>query len=346
MGLLHKLRNIGGKITLLPVHQTYVQPGGYNAEIEYLVFPNGKISILARYGAKKGGFSYHEALDKYRDLIQYQAELIARKLPMPEIERIVIEYDHAAEKAMVLKTSPWTGKNALDLLQELDEEKDKDQIQELVREIYKILMPVVNDRLAGWETKVGIDPRCSNFTVDEAGKMWFVDIFPPRYRRQGQPIIEWPEPKSDMGRKLGYFKHYDVRGIILCATAQLARVKPRLKYDFEAWVFEYLKTEFNEEEIKEFKTMLEDSVWRKLRNSLQGGDLPTARRLIEAADQEKICGLEYNVYALRELALEMAAMGKMEMRELDDFFRASHFEDILPVATIEALKKRLLKCLT
>lgn len=334
------------KQDLVPAYQVLLEKGGYNAEIMYAAFADGRTEVTARYGAKKGGFTYNEALDKYRDLLQYQLELETCRVPLPKILKIVIEYDHAAERAMVLKTSAWTGKDVHCLLGELDARRDRKKILSLVRQMCRILVPLCKDRLAGWETRVGIDPRASNFTLDERGKMWFVDLFPPRYRKQGQPIIEWPEPKNELGRRLGYFKHYDVRGIMLCTMAQLARVKPELKADFEAGVIGEMSKAFSPKEKKDFASGLAAAPWKRIRGlARRKGN--SARALmantIRGAVAEKVFGIDYYVYTLREIALELAGLGWLKKDSLEKFFRDSHFEDELPGAVLAELAERLVK---
>lgn len=330
-----------------PYFEAFCLPGGINSKIVYERYPTGKILVVARYGEKKGSFTFHEASDVYRDLLQYQAELKARKVPLPPIERILIEYDHAAERASVLKVAPWTGFDVQGLIREANPTRDQRNILRYAREMARILVPVCKDRLAGWETKVGIDPRCSNFTVDQRGKMWFVDLFPARYRKHGQPIIEWPEPKNELGRRLGYFKHYDVRGIALCTIAQLSRALPALRIDFETVVVRELSRAMSPSERETFERDLKKTPWHRLRKLLRvkkptPDTLAAIRGLIERAATEQVFGVEYNVYTLRELALELAASGRMGAEQLEAFFKASHFEDDLPEATIRDLQNRLL----
>jgi hypothetical protein len=324
------------------LYHAYAQKGGVNSEIVYKHHTDGSKKTIARYGAKKSGFSIEHVVERIRDLVAYQKELEAHDVPMPPIEDIVLEHNVLDSHTVIVKTSPWTGKDVKKILQERDAIVDRDYIESLVRDMCTIIKPVCKARLQGWETKVGIDPRCTNFTVDSDGKMWFVDLFPARYRKEGVPIVEWPEPKTDLGVQLGYFKHFDVRGIILCKTAQLARIMPSLKDMFERVTFEEMCEVMSSEEQEEFTQEFKKAPWLCLRKAIQGkasgGELVS---IIDGSLDNNIFGLNYNVYTLRETALELAFLNIISRDELEQFFKQSHFEDELHTSVLESLQKTL-----
>jgi hypothetical protein len=333
---------------LAPLLSAYVWRGGINSEIVYHHYADGTKKTVARYGAKKSGFTLEEAIEMMKDLVEYQTQLEAHGVPLPAIEKIAVEHDsREGNRAVLVKVSPWTGKEVRRIIQEANVETQLPLIEKLVRDMCAILKPLCAVRRSGWDVKVGIDPRCTNFTVDPQGQMWFVDLFPPRYHKEQGRIVEWPEPQSELGKQLGAFKHFDVRGIILCTTAQLARIKPELKDFFEKIVVEEMKDIMTVAEYEEFVAELKETPWMRLRTllatrvPLDSKHYTEAVEIITTAAQKEVFGVRYSIYTLRELALELAFAGVLSQDELDWFFKNSHFEDELPGEVIKNLERWL-----
>lgn len=334
-------------VGLTPLFQVLSRGRGINSEILYHQYPSGEKKVVARYGTLKKKVALAEAEEMVKDLLLYHEELEKRNIPLPKIEQTKLEYDYNLERAVVVKITPWSGAELRHLIQRAHPVKDIGVLEEYVREMLSIISRVGSERHASWETVVGIDPRCSNFTLDEQGKMWFVDLFPPRYRKNGIPLVEWPEPKSEIGRNLSHFKHFDVRGILLCTTAQLARTQPTLKTFFESVVYDEAKKMMSELEYAEFLRGIDESPWMQLREILQSGKKLSAAQMEEALDiistaaEKKVFDVEYSVYTLREIALELAQAKIISPDELKNFFSLSHFEDTLPQAISDLLENNL-----
>ncbi len=328
-----------------PSFHAIEQYGGVNSDIVYHHYPNGEKKVVARYGTRKGGFSPEEAIEMAESIMEYQQLLEKRGVPLPPIEKVIHEYSHRDKRAIVVKTSQWTGHEIKKIIKQSHATEEKQLIFDLVQEIFSVLIPVCADRHEGWEITVGIDPRCTNFTLDTEGKVWFVDLFPPRYRKDGVPMVEWPEPKNELGRRLGHFKHYDIRGIALCAFEQLCRIKPALREEFERLTMLFCQQSMSPQEYVLFVQELEKTPWIRLRALLKdsGADAKDAiRDIILSAPHEIVFGVQYYVYSLREIALELAAAGRMTHDELEEFFKASHFEDYLPDEVLKGLQSRLI----
>lgn len=307
---------------------------GINSEVLHHHYPDGAKKVHMRYGAQKGGFLLREATEAIHDIVEYQSQLTKRSVPMPPIDQIALEYSPTHERAVVAKTSLWVGAELRTVFESADPTRDQRTLAGYISKMMKIIKPICQERRRGWEVEVGIDPRCSNFTVDEKGKMWFVDLFPTRYRKNGKPIIEWPAPKSLQGKKLGYFKHFDVRGILLCMMAQLARAKPELKHYFESIILREAKHSMNKKEYHAFHTGIAETPWRRLSAVLRHGNMKDAARakaqqIIRGAYRARVFGVSYGIYTLRELALELAQAKFISQNELESFFKQSHFEDAL-----------------
>lgn len=331
-------------INFSPLYKAWTQEVGINSSIlVHHYYDSRESKVVIKFGVQKGGFDFEESVEMMNDIVTYQKYLERHNVPLPRIEDIMLEYNPVNSKAAISKTSPWTGNDIEKVVESCNHITDKNKIADLVTGMCKIMLPVAENRLSGWETEVGIDPRASNFTQDRSGKIWFVDLFPPRYRKKGEPIVEWPEPKNKLGKELGYFKHFDVRGIILCTTAQLARVKPELKEFFENIVFEGFKKAMTDSEYREFQSELADTPWMRLRRSIKqtSFDSQGIEKIIRNAANQKVFGVNYYIYILRELALELAQAGLISRKEMKEFFKDSHFEDKLPDENIEALEDKL-----
>lgn len=329
-------------IHFAPIGEVFGLKGGVNSEIRYIRSPLGALTVEARYGAKKGGFLHTEALNWSDDIATYHQELARRGLPLPPLAGMIIELDRASERAVIVKTSPWSGHDVSHLLEHTPVGQDPGTVSRLVQQMCAVLVPICAERHNGWETVVGIDPRCSNFTVDENGRMWFVDLFPPRFRKNGIPIVEWPRPQSDEGFRLGLFKHFDVRGIALTAIAQLARVLPQRKVNFEKEVLAGLKPALGPGEAEELIASLTASPWLRVREALTvNAPASEISEIIKAAPKTTVFGVPYGTYSLREIALELASGGRMSRPDLEDFFRSSHYEDALTAEHISSLTAQL-----
>lgn len=332
-----------------PLSDEYRRPGGVNSEIRYIRESDGRILVQARYGAKKGGMTYLEASRMVEHLDLYQDLLEKSGVSMPKIYGMVIEHDVRTGRAVLSKTCLWTGYDFQELLERVDVAADPELIRFLVKGMCKLLVGICKSRYRGWETRVGIDARCSNFTVDGNGKTWFIDLFPPRFRIKGRPMVEWPAPKTELGRQLGHFKHFDVRGIILSAASQLARVRPEYREFLEQEVILGIKPALSKRELKEFETGLSQAPWRIIRDWLQGNASMSPAQFSKVLKMP-VFGINYGIYAWRDAAIEFAAQGIISHQELEQFFRDSHFEDRISkaqekqlLASLNAMYKRAAK---
>lgn len=336
------------KSFLFPLSKTYIQRGGFNSEILHVHYTDGGKKVVKRIGAKRGGFSLERAKEIAYDVIRYQNLLIDLGVPMPPVEKVNLEYSVVDEQTTILVTSEWTGIDIEIVLNAWHSEHDPEgeTLVPLIRELCTVLKRVCKDTISVWEVQTGIDPKPSNFTLDETGKLWYVDPFPPRYHKEGIPIIEWTEPKTELGRTLGYFKYFDIRGLILGFTSQLARIRPELKTLFEMVTLQEFSDVVSAYDYKNFLSELATTPWRMLREILiispfSEDNRQYAIELICNSSQKKICGVDYSVYTLREIALELASCGQMSKDDLERFFRDSHFEDDMRDEKLTSLQRTL-----
>jgi len=302
---------------------------GVNSEVSFSSTARGEPAIVKRLGAKKGEFSREEAESVAADVLAYHSLLVKAGVPVPEVLSLSIEVDPITHRASIVKTMRWKGEDLTVLIASHSHEEQA--LRDIIGKMVRTIEPLLRQHI-GFELPVGIDAHVSNFTLHQDA-LHFVDIFPPRFRKNGRPIVEWPAPKSILGHELGFFKHFDLRGVMLVMSAQLARIAPRQKAFLESVLLEAF-AKIVPKELAEMQAELEQSPWIRIRAllasvTLSAEQLREAVRIIKEAPHTRIFGVRYNVYALREIALELASAGSLTEAELEAFFQRSHFEDEL-----------------
>lgn len=314
---------------------------GKNSEIREHHYPDGSRFVVTRLGSRKGGFTFEEAQTISQRVARYHKELTDLGVPVPELKSMYVEYEPSIDRSVVVKSSPWAGHELYSIIRTADVEKDLEYVESLVRKIAKILGLLYKDRIDDWHTKVGIDPHTSNFVVNHKGEVSYVDLFPPRIRENGTPLVEWPAPLSKEGFELGYFKHFDMRGIILTTIQHLSRAKPELSEYFKEVILSEFKTLIPPTLFNPFVDELMKTPFMSAREHLRERNIDTLHNLIGSTPTAIVFETPYTASALREIALAFATHGHMNGDELDAFFLASHCEDTLPSETTESLIKTL-----
>ena len=277
---------------------------GKNSEIREHHYPDGSRFVVTRLGARKGGFSFEEAHVIAGRVQRYHDELTACGIPVPPLTTIYVEYEPSIDRSVVVKSSPWAGHEIYSILRKADIVRDAAYIEMLVRNIARILTLLYAHRIDDWHTSAGIDPHTSNFVVNDAGVVSYVDLFPPRIRENGIPLVEWPAPLSIEGFELGYFKHYDIRGIILTAIQHLSRAKPELADYFKELVLSEFKKIIPTELFEPFVDELMRTPFMSARTLLSTHSPetlhPPMRSLIAEAQTAIVFETPYTASALRE----------------------------------------------
>ena len=336
-----------GLLQFRPAYQAWTQTEGANSSI--LIHHHeaeNLLKVVSRFGHKKGGFTFDEAVMVLDDVFAYRQELEELGVPMPVIEDMYVEYHSRDKRAEIARISEWTGNDVSKILRHIVMPKHREYLEAIALDMCNILSLVCHDRLKGYETRLGIDPKCNNFTLDRKGDMRFVDIFPPRLRKNRIPLVEWPQPQSDLGRDLGYFKHYDVRGIMLGLLAQASRIRPDLRAVLESLILENFRSIFSEKEFKEVVKEYVTLPWLNFRELIKDENvrllnLDAIEEIIRRAPETLVYGVNYHAYALRELAVECGYAGLMSQKELNEFFNKSHFENALSKKLIAELQEIL-----
>ncbi|MDD5110329.1 MAG: hypothetical protein PHI63_03890 [Patescibacteria group bacterium] len=171
------------------------------------------------------------------DMVAYAEQLNAAGVPAPvPLETCPIRYED--DDALYLVTiDPDVGDDVETHIREGEEGNClrivRDML-EIVGELFRQTTPTGTSELV-----IGIDPKPANFVRDHSRAMSYVDLMPPRFRKLGRPIVEYPEPKSRRGFDLAYFRHYDQRGLLEVLRTQLCRLRPSCRREFVGAIQEF-----------------------------------------------------------------------------------------------------------
>lgn len=342
----------GGKIT-------FQVREGYNSFI-HIIEIGGIEKVYKVIGAKKGAFSYCEAKTLAYALIRYHRLLKATGLKIPALEKIVLLVDRTKlvdKKTELVIVSPYVGEDAEVLLRETE---DKDRIASLVTEMMESLKSLLeyrhvaaspigmglrtssfkcvldDSKICQHQVTVGIDSKPANFCKSN-GTMYLVDFFPPRFRQVDKVLVEVPFPKTQIGYKLGYWKHFTACGILHVFLSQLCRIKPALREDFEELILGTLSRFSGIEDC--VGNYFRDSCWRAVRIALKAHDPMSVIRIVTEMGPA-------DIYRMREIAAELAFAEVMTAEAFEAFYKASHFEDELPIELVSTLRDLLIKSLS
>jgi len=207
---------------------------GFNSEVTF-----ERISSLTQYqvtkkiGARRGELAFSEAVELVVDITEYQSQLQSIGIPIPPIKELDVKYFPETEKASIVLLTPWVGDDVESVMLSLNQNRDQKIIEWIIKEMCHIVLMACTKRTKDGELSVGIDAKANNFTViiDNSGRrtMSYIDQYPPRYWKNGVPIIEWIPLKSVLGKELGRFKYFDWRGVLLTLTSQLMNSRDVLK---------------------------------------------------------------------------------------------------------------------
>lgn len=126
---------------------------------------------------------------------------------------------------------------AIVVLIESDEGKDGDafltqadvgETRLLVENLLDTIEPVLQTHEQG-NLSVGIDPKPSNFAKNGSGHFSYVDTTPPRFRRNGEVLVDLPVPTHPQAWQLCYWRAFTVEGVLMTLYTQLCRLRPDLR---------------------------------------------------------------------------------------------------------------------
>lgn len=305
--------NVSGRVQVLP--------SGYNTDVTLVVKDNGDKEVIKVIGVKKSLPDEQTAREFTFDVVTYR-DLLARvgNDQVPEITDAYLLWNKGENRWQVVYHMPYVGKDVGGIIKEA---KDYAEIEEMLEKMLEFIGLFFNDLFSSpFEINVGIDPKPANFAILR-NKVYFFDFVPPRYRKNNVAMVESPPPVTEQGFELGYFKHFDIRGILMILQSQLSRLRPEWRSTFKQLIIERAPDCA--------KGFLKDGIWNKFANVSRR----KAKRIVaDFTDRD--------IYIMREIVADLAEVRGYSSEEVDKFFRLSHFEDGIKTDRLLMLKSLLL----
>ena len=258
------------------------------------------------------------------DIVAYYQALKNIGVITPENDIRIIKNGQRYDLVII---SPFCGHNVSSRIRSGTEKECLDTISSILAIVKRFFLhPVSSDSS---ELVCGLDPKPDNFTLDRAGQMHYVDLMPPRYRKDGRAIVEFPPPSSPAGYDLAYFRHFDSRGILLVLRTQLCRIRHDLRPQILELLTDFSRG-FNNPCLKDY---FDDFPGERF---ISAG--PSERKeIIERLGDE-------DIYLIRDIATQVACENPLHFDRgwIEDIFHLTHFYDDVPAAeNIKEIKKKL-----
>jgi hypothetical protein len=308
MELLDFLRSTFGKDALIEE----LESGFYS---KVMLVSHGDKAVVKLFKDREGmRLSVDSATILGRRIKTYHGLLRDRGIVVPERLDWVIEIDSVTNRPHLILFQPYCGVSAGRILLQGD-----------VVTCRKVTVGILNTLEPLFATlneleDLGIDAKADNFTT-LGGPYTFVDLIPPRYSENGNFLIEYPEPKTEVGRSLGRWRYYSREGVLTVLLTQLARIQSKLLWEFVEVIEEWLSSRCYQKEV----------------DYLQQSTHEISSSLIENSK---------NPVKLRLFMCALASRNGTSQTEVDNFFRLTHFEDVLSDKVINKAQQQLISLCT
>jgi len=313
----------GGELKILGIPYTVERTflDSYNSYVLKAKHPDGSAEVIKIYFEKRK-LTKKQATIFVGHVLTYCDKLRNLKVCLPPDKGIVLLPING--RLVVIHISPFMGESLERNFRFAESEKDIIKNMKMTFDCLGDLMK--KDK--GDRMNVGIDLIPRNFVSDDGKKAIYVDLVPPKIKVGSNYLLEIPEPKDPLTRKIGIFRHYSKLGVMIVFLVQLCRLKPHYYQVYENEITAYLERIGQESTLRKFQNRL---VKRSV--TATSADIPVIKSLSFK-----------NIYDLREIACFYAYQGLITKEELRDFFSDSHFQDKpLTKKVVNELKKRLIK---
>jgi len=207
-------------------------PSGYHAKV--FLLNQSALPVVLKIISKPELADGQLARQLLADMGLYADELRRIGVQSPSIDAQLLFSD--GQWHLVI-TSPYRGLDVSTTIASAPAEHSLNVVTDILTLLRQFFLhPVATQSL---ELQVGVDPKPANFTRDEQNQLNFVDTMPPRARRDGQPIVEFPIPQSAAGYQVAYFRHFDMRGILVVLQTQLCRLRPQSRSEFRSTIRQF-----------------------------------------------------------------------------------------------------------
>lgn len=328
-----------------------VRKQGFHSEVRCITVPSsGERKAVKHIGLHAKGFPIAQAIALAEEIRIYQNKLQAIRIPMPALEEIRIGYNLGGDTACIIVSTPWAGDDIPVCLSRSYPHRHKIRTGWLAREICRVLLLACRYRNEYGYMHVGIDAKAANFTLawSPTGKpmLWYVDQFPPRYWHGESPLIDAHPIQTPVAMELGLFKYFDWRGVLLTFISQFSRLKPQFRKHIEAIALQYFGASIGDDGYTKFQMEYARLPWIRLRAALRDGSTKQAETILYESVWEKVCGVRYGPYTLREIVLEFCLHGLIASDTMETMYRDLHWEDgELPYDVWHEIQKDLCRSL-
>lgn len=273
------------------------------------------IGDLKRPKEKKINLTSAQATWLGNSIALYEGQLKAAGMLMPSgFNWLIDQLDEDPSHYFLIVRQQFVGRQNAKV--ELKAANSETQIQQITGDILMAMEPIFLKENLG---QLGIDPLPENFLYYQGG-IYYVDLFPPRCKVEDRFITEYPEPISQIGQQLGYWKHYTIEGLMVVFLTQLARIRP-----------DYFKLYW-----EEVNKRLIDHGQRKASDNINQWILSTSNHSVSAV------GKVSNPYQLRLIACQLAARNELDPILLEKIFGITHYEDGDFILALKSAKRLIL----
>lgn len=298
-------------------------PGGYNSDVIAIV-TSGRERVSKLIGGKKNVLTREEAEELAKDIRTYQALLEETGMRIAPLEDIKLHYNLERGGSEILQISGHHGASVESVFRDGDDTAVTGVLRMMLEQLHFIFARLSADG----DLSVGIDPKPGNFTRDELGQLWFVDTMPPRFRKDGHALVEYPAPKTRAGYEVGYRRHFTVAGVLLVLQTQTCRLNPRYRHIVKREIDAFVAEHFPQAHM-----------------DLSAHDARVQRVVAGRQIDDIAVMTEEQVYLMREIACEIAYQNGHD-GWLDRLFVVTHFEDGVHPHHLEEAKRLLRGVLT
>src|SRR3989344_5207952 len=219
-------------ISSLKLHgNVEVLPAGFHSDVTLIVH-NGE-ALVIKIISKPEFANKAVAEELAQDIVHYHHLLKDIGVRLPPINKIELLANGTNSWDVVVIT-PFLGYDA--------ERKIKEKNVATTWALDGILQTMApfffNQQLCS-HLEVGIDPKPANFVSKDNNEYHFIDWMPPRFRKNGIPLVEFAPPQSKEGWDLAYFRSYDAKGILLVLQTQMCRLSPASRPEIKSRILEF-----------------------------------------------------------------------------------------------------------
>lgn len=200
----------------LPAAHVEILSGGFHSDV-ILVVDSGAVPKVVKIIGGKTPMSEREArilaenITTYHDLLEQAGIRVA---PLHGIELLENRERGGVD---VVQIAQYSGRSIDAHVRNANPEG----VRGVILGILEVLAPIFAHRESSGDLTIGIDPKPSNFTLSREGVISFVDTMPPRFRKDGVALVEFPGVKDPDHYRIAYERHYTVAGVLLVLETQM-----------------------------------------------------------------------------------------------------------------------------